>query len=87
MKKIILSIDAMVLFDLGLSAEGIRSIGELTEAELQHLFFKDGFPDILSSRQISSIRAPAIELGENYNEKRVASLLAHSIASGLKVIK
>lgn len=84
----IISVDIGRIYftDLDLEPEMAERIKENVEVELLRLLEKEGLPDGLAGREISSLDVPAMELEGNKSDSYIAESLAQSIVRALQRI-
>lgn len=79
-----LTIDRIVLTDLGLTPHQAEGIRDSLEAELQRMLNQGELPEIPASSEISRIEAPSMHLAGSHGNSHLARSLAQSIALAMR---
>lgn len=80
----VLTIDRIVLSDLGVAPERAERIRALVEVELQRLLERKGWPDGLAGGEVRHLDAPEVRLAKPHSDSHLAGNLAQSIARALQ---
>jgi len=83
---LMLTIDRIVLADLGVTPERAEHLRALVEVELQGLLERQGLPDGLAGGEVPHLDAPAMNFADSHSDSRLANGLAQSIAQALQTV-
>ncbi len=83
MNEINLTIDRIILNDMGITPDRAEGIRAMVEVELQRLLEQEGIRDNLESGEFSQLSTPEMYITESQSDLNLAGSLAQRIAQAI----
>lgn len=87
MNKIDLTIDSIILDNVGITLGGAEHLRTLVKMELQNILERDGLPEDFRGGDIQSLEVQAMHLDGPQSDSRIASTLAMKTVQALRSIR